>query len=47
MRYLGDAVRVAGWFLVICLPASTVLAQVVIPDMGDMNCDGNSNVVDA
>ena len=33
-----------SWMLLV--PSSSVLGDVLIPDLGDMNCDGESNVVD-
>lgn len=33
-------------FVLSVFPLSSSFAQVVIPDLGDINCDGVSNVVD-
>lgn len=37
---------ITAFALVLTVPVSTALGDVLIPDLGDMNCDGESNVVD-
>jgi hypothetical protein len=46
MRSHAAGVRVGLLSALVFLPLSSGFAQVVMPDMGDMNCDGISNVVD-
>ena len=46
MRSHATWVRLGLLSALVFLPLSSGYAQVVIPDLGDMNCDGSSNVVD-